>query len=262
MGISHPFAAQVRGRAVPQLPPRPRLHAVAPRDPLQVAQVRGGPRRRRRERPHAPRRAPGCARARRRPPRVHERVPRGDVPRSRDQVQRPERPGELGCSSSRYRCKAAAASSLVDLLTGFPSMTYGQVAPTSPHRGESFFGSRIVMFGMSTSEAANAPPEPLKTEHVAAPQGKKSCCVIGSGASGLTVMKELTSLGHTARLPRPPPRIVARPAARARARPPCAGRRGAFFVAGEGIERRLRSSASTRTCASAACTPSPTTGRC
>ena len=216
MGISHPFAAQVRGRAVPQLPPRPRLHAVAPRDPLQVAQVRGGPRRRRRERPHAP----------------------------------------------RYRCKAAAASSLVDLLTGFPSMTYGQVAPTSPHRGESFFGSRIVMFGMSTSEAANAPPEPLKTEHVAAPQGKKSCCVIGSGASGLTVMKELTSLGHTARLPRPPPRIVARPAARARARPPRAGRRGAFFVAGEGIERRLRSSASTRTCASAACTPSPTTGRC
>mmetsp|Transcript_16421 Transcript_16421/g.53528 ORF Transcript_16421/g.53528 Transcript_16421/m.53528 type:complete len:646 (+) Transcript_16421:81-2018(+) len=49
------------------------------------------------------------------------------------------------------------------------------------------------MFGTPTQ----VKDEPPKTEHVVAPQGKKSCCVIGSGASGLTVMKELTSLGHS-----------------------------------------------------------------
>lgn len=39
--------------------------------------------------------------------------------------------------------------------------------------------------------------EHLEPEVVAADAGKKAVCVIGAGASGLTVMKELTSLGHS-----------------------------------------------------------------
>ena len=35
-----------------------------------------------------------------------------------------------------------------------------------------------------------------RMEVVAAPEGKKSCLVVGAGASGLAVMKELTALNH------------------------------------------------------------------
>ncbi len=36
-----------------------------------------------------------------------------------------------------------------------------------------------------------------RMEVVAAPEGKKSCLIVGAGASGLAVMKELTALNHT-----------------------------------------------------------------
>ena len=36
-----------------------------------------------------------------------------------------------------------------------------------------------------------------RMEVVAAAEGKKSCLVVGAGASGLAVMKELTALNHT-----------------------------------------------------------------
>ena len=36
-----------------------------------------------------------------------------------------------------------------------------------------------------------------RMEVVAAPEGKKSCLIVGAGASGLAVMKELTALNHS-----------------------------------------------------------------
>ena len=55
------------------------------------------------------------------------------------------------------------------------------------------------LFTSSAPEPAAAPPAPPKVQVVPAAQGKKTCCVIGAGASGLTVMKELTALGHSVR---------------------------------------------------------------
>ena len=57
----------------------------------------------------------------------------------------------------------------------------------------------VPMFSTTSAEPVKEAPAAPKTETVVAATGKKSCCVIGAGASGLTVMKELASLGHTVR---------------------------------------------------------------